>query len=156
MSDAHRQGPDRVKSLIMTLTFALASLSWSTCWARSMSVVESFPMVDQIMDGRATSFSVRFDGPMYHAASRLTLVTPHGSRSLRARLDSEPNTLFAAVGALPPGSYEPQLEARAMDGEAASHVIRDLDESSNGCWTIHDRNKQGRRTAQQRERYGLE
>ena len=123
MSDALRLSPNRVMSLIMTLTVALASLSWSACWARAMSVVESFPMVDQIMDGRATSFSVRFDGPIDHAASRLTLVTPHGSRSLRARLDSEPNTLFTAVGALPPGSYELQWEARAMDGEVSKGTI---------------------------------
>jgi len=123
MSDAVRLSPDRVKTLIVTLTFA-ASLPWSAaCWARSMSVVGSFPMVDQIMDGRATSFSIRFDGPIDHAASRLTLVTPHGVRSLRARLDSEPNTLFTAVGALPAGNYELRWEARAMDGEVSKGII---------------------------------
>jgi len=88
-----------------------------------MSVVESFPMVDQTMDGRATSCSVRFDGPIDHAASRLTLITPHGVRTLRPRLDSEPNTLFTAVGALPPGSYELRWEARAMDGEVSKGTI---------------------------------
>jgi methionine-rich copper-binding protein CopC len=123
MSDAPRLGSDSVKTLIVALTFAVASLSWSTCWARSMSVVESFPMVDQIMNGRATSFSIRFDGPVDHAASRLTLVTPHGSHSLRARLDSEPNTLFTAVGALPAGSYALRWEARAMDGEVSKGTI---------------------------------
>jgi methionine-rich copper-binding protein CopC len=123
MCDAPRLRSDRLKTLIVALTFAVASLSWSTCWARSMSAVESFPMVDQIMNGKATSFSVRFDGPIDHAASRLTLVTPHGSRSLRARLDSEPNTLFTAVGALPPGSYELRWEARAMDGEVSKGTI---------------------------------
>jgi len=123
MSDAVRLSPDRVKTLIVALTFA-ASLPWSAaCWARSMSVVGSFPMVDQIMDGRATSFSIRFDGPIDHAASRLTLVTPHGVRSLRARLDSEPNTLFTAVGALPAGNYELRWEARAMDGEVSKGII---------------------------------
>jgi methionine-rich copper-binding protein CopC len=123
MSGAHWLSSDGVKTLIMALTFAVASLPWSASWGRSMSVVESFPMVDQIMNGRATSFSVRFDGPIDHAASRLTLVTPHGARSLRARLDSEPNTLFTAVGALPPGSYELRWEARAMDGEVSRGTI---------------------------------
>jgi methionine-rich copper-binding protein CopC len=80
-------------------------------------------MVDQIMDGRATSFSIRFDGPIDHAASRLTLVTPHGVRSLRARLNSEPNTLFTAVGTLPAGNYELRWEARAMDGEVSKGII---------------------------------
>ena len=88
-----------------------------------MSVIESFPMVDQVMDGKATSFSIRFDGPIDHAASRLTLTTPNGVRALRPRLDSEPNTLFTWVGALAPGSYELRWEARAMDGEVSKGTI---------------------------------
>lgn len=126
MSDARTTlgtSSGRVKSLIMALTFAVASLAWSGCWARSMSVVESYPRVDQIMEGKATAFSIRFDGPVDHAASRLRLVTPHGLRRLRARLDSEPNTLFATVGALPPGNYELRWEARSMDGEVSQGTI---------------------------------
>jgi methionine-rich copper-binding protein CopC len=126
MSDtqsAPRARCDRGKTLIMALTVAVASLPWSGCWARPMSVLESFPMVDQIMDGTATSFSIRFDGPVNHATSRLTLVTPHGARALHARLDSEPNTLFTGVGILPSGSYELRWEARAMDGEVSKGAI---------------------------------
>ena len=41
----------------------------------------------------------------------------------RSRLDSEPNTLFTAVGTLPPGSYELRWEARAMDGEVSKGTI---------------------------------
>jgi methionine-rich copper-binding protein CopC len=126
MSDARsalRTSSHGVKHLIMALTFAMASLLWSGCWARSMTVVESHPMVDEIMDGRATAFSIRFDGPVDHAASRLTLVTPHGVKSLRPRLDSEPNTLFANVGALPPGSYELRWEARSMDGQVSKGTV---------------------------------
>jgi methionine-rich copper-binding protein CopC len=88
-----------------------------------MSVVESHPMIDQIMDGKARAFSIRFDGPVDHAASRLTLVTPHGLRRLRPRLDSEPNTLFATVGALAPGSYELRWEARSMDGDVSKGTV---------------------------------
>jgi methionine-rich copper-binding protein CopC len=126
MSDtqtAPRATCDRAKTSIMALTFAVASLPWSECWARPMSVLESFPMVNQIMDGTATSFSIRFDGPVNHATSRLTLVTAHGARTLHARLDSEPNTLFTAVGILPSGSYELRWEARAMDGEVSKGTI---------------------------------
>ena len=126
MSDtqiAPRASCDRAKTLILALTFAVASLPWSGCWARPMSVMESFPMINQIMDGTATSFSIRFDGPVDHAKSRLTLVTPHGARALHARLDSEPNTLFTAVGILPSGSYELRWEARAMDGEVSKGTI---------------------------------
>lgn len=91
--------------------------------AKSMSVVNSFPMVNQIMEGAATSFSIRFDGPVAHGSARLTLVTPSGNRSLRARLGSEPNTLFTAVGALAPGAYELRWEVRAMDGQRSMGVI---------------------------------
>jgi len=126
MSDARttlRTSSGRVKTLILALTFAVASLPWSGCWARSMSVTESYPMVNQIMEGKADAFSIRFDGPVNHASSRLTLVTPRGVRSLHARLDSEPNTLFANVGALPPGSYELRWEARSMDGQVTKGTI---------------------------------
>jgi methionine-rich copper-binding protein CopC len=92
-------------------------------WAKPMSVVGSFPMVNQIMEGRATSFSIRFDGPVAHGSARLTLVTPSGSRSLRARLGSEPNTLFTAVGTLPAGNYELRWQVRAMDGQRSDGVI---------------------------------
>ena len=95
----------------------------SPIWAKPMSVVGSYPMVNQIMEGRATSFSIRFDGPVSHGSARLTLVTPSGSRSLRARLGSEPNTLFTAVGELPPGTYELRWQVRAMDGQPSTGVI---------------------------------
>lgn len=119
----HARGSGRAKAPIMVLAFAVASLSWSACWAGSMNVVGSFPMVNEIMDGRATSFSIRFDGPVDHATSRLTLVTPHGTRALHARLDSEPNTLFTAVGTLPAGRYELRWEARSMDGDVTKGTI---------------------------------
>jgi len=107
----------------MALAFAATSLLWSEGWARPMSVVQSYPMVNQIMDGTATSFAIRFDGPINHVTSRLTLLTPSGTRPLHPRLDSEPNTLFSAVGALPPGSYELQWEARSMSGEVSRGTI---------------------------------
>ena len=91
--------------------------------AKPMTVVGSFPMVNQIMEGAATSFSIRFDGPVAHGSARLKLVTPSGSRSLRARLGSEPNTLFTAVGTLAPGTYELLWEVRAMDGQRSTGVI---------------------------------
>ena len=100
---------------------AIASASPSS--ARSMAVMDSFPMVNQIMEGKATAFSIRFDGPVAHGSARLTLVTPRGNRALRARLDSEPNTLFTAVGDLPPGAYELRWEVRALDGQRSTGTI---------------------------------
>jgi len=100
-----------------------AMLSGSSSLARSMAVMESFPMVNQIMEGAATSFSIRFDGPVAHGSARLTLATPSGARTLHARLGSEPNTLFTAVGKLPPGAYELRWEVRAMDGQRSKGTI---------------------------------
>jgi methionine-rich copper-binding protein CopC len=123
MDKRHWVRAERFKTLTMGLMVAFASVPGAACWARSMAVVDSFPMVDQIMDGRAKTFSIRFDGPIDHAASRLTLVTPSGKRALHSRLESEPNTLFTNVGALPKGSYELRWEARSMDGEVSEGTI---------------------------------
>ena len=102
---------------VLALAFLLAmSMGTASVRAKPMTVVGSFPMVNQIMEGRANSFSIRFDGPVAHGSARLTLATPSGNRSLRARLGSEPNTLFTTVGALPPGTYELRWDVRAMDG----------------------------------------
>ena len=47
---------------------------WSVA-ARPMAMVDSYPMVDQIMDGDATAFALRFDAPVDHAGARLILLT---------------------------------------------------------------------------------
>jgi len=114
------------RAAIQGLALACVSLTVAAVMpasAKPMSVVRSFPMVNQIMEGRATSFSIRFDGPVAHGSARLTLVTPEGSRSLRARLGGEPNTLFIAVGDLRPGNYELRWQVRAMDGQRSDGVI---------------------------------
>lgn len=108
---------------LILAAFLGATLATTPALARSMAVMESFPVVDQIMNGSATSFSIRFDGPVAHGSARLTLVTPKGTRTLRARLDSEPNTLFTAVGKLPPGAYQLRWDVRAMDGQRSNGVI---------------------------------
>jgi methionine-rich copper-binding protein CopC len=88
-----------------------------------MAVIESYPKVDQIMDGEATPFVLRFDGPIDQAGARSTLVTPSGQRSLKARLGSRPSTLFAAVGKLAPGAYSLAWRAKARDGEISAGTI---------------------------------
>jgi methionine-rich copper-binding protein CopC len=102
----------------VSVVLALVAATWwpGTAHAQPMSALDSFPVVNQVMDRSATSFAIRFDGPIDHARSRLTLVTPLGVRALRARLNSRPNTLFSAVGALAPGNYQLQWEVMAMNG----------------------------------------
>jgi methionine-rich copper-binding protein CopC len=123
MSGIGRAIRSNTRTTIALLAFSALVLWCSGSWARPMTVVESFPMVNQIMDGSATSFAIRFDGPVDHASSRLMLVTPHGVVPLRARLDSEPNTLYSAVGKLPPGGYELRWEAKAWDGVVSKGTI---------------------------------
>lgn len=115
-------GRSSTRALVLALLLLMCCDATST-WAKPMSVVSSFPIVNQIMDGAANSFSIRFDGPVAHGSARLTLLTPSGNRSLRARLGSEPNTLFTAVGSLPPGAYELRWEVRAMDGQRSTGAI---------------------------------
>jgi methionine-rich copper-binding protein CopC len=98
------------------------------CWAsmvaaQSVRVVSSHPAVDEIMDGSETSFAIRFDRPVDHARSRLTLVTPQGDRPLEPRLETEPNTLFSPVGRLPPGLYELRWEAIESGGAVTRGTI---------------------------------
>jgi methionine-rich copper-binding protein CopC len=119
-----RMTRSRTSTRGLALTLFLVMFTGATpIWAKPMTVIDSFPMVNQIMEGAATSFSIRFDGPVAHGSARLTLVTPGGKRSLHARLGSEPNTLFTAVGALPPGAYEVRWEVRAMDGQRSTGAI---------------------------------
>jgi len=114
----------QVRTLALVGAIAAASLASGSCWARPMAVVDSYPKVNQIMDGEATSFVLRFDGPVDHASARLTLMTPAGPRSLKARLGSQPSTLFAAVGKLPAGTYSLAWQAKARDGEISTGSIQ--------------------------------
>jgi methionine-rich copper-binding protein CopC len=89
----------------------------------AMTVLEQVPTVNQIMDGGALAFALRFDRPIDHGLSSFTLVTPGGSRTLRVRLDAEPNTLYGTIGRLPPGSYQLQWHALAVDRESLAGTI---------------------------------
>lgn len=108
---------------MVVIAVAIAS-AWSAAgWARPMAVMESYPKINQIMDGEATSFALRFDGPVDHGAARLTLMTPAGPRPLKARLGSQPSTLYAAVGKLAPGAYVLAWRAKARDGQVSTGEI---------------------------------
>ena len=82
-----------------------------------MSLVEHVPAVTQLMDGNALAFALRFDQPINHYRSTLTLVTPDGASMLRPRLSAQPNTLYSAIGRLMPGAYELRWQAYAASGE---------------------------------------
>jgi len=112
-----------IMSLAIAAAAAVAALMAQGGGARAMEMVDSTPKVNEIMQGKATAFAIRFDQPVNHRSSRLILVTPQGSRTLPLRLRTEPDTLYANVGPLPSGKYELQWEARAADGTVSKGSI---------------------------------
>jgi methionine-rich copper-binding protein CopC len=88
-----------------------------------MSLVQQVPAVTEITDSSALAFALRFDQPVNHYLSTLTLVTPDGTSMLRVRLSAQPSTLYSAIGRLMPGSYELQWHAHAANGEMLAGMI---------------------------------
>jgi methionine-rich copper-binding protein CopC len=91
--------------------------------ALPMSLVEQVPVVTEIIDGSALAFALRFDQPINHYRSTLTLVTPDGTSPLGVRLSAQPNTLYSAIGRLMPGSYELRWHAHTANGEILAGMI---------------------------------
>jgi methionine-rich copper-binding protein CopC len=66
--------------------------------AATMHVMESRPAAEAVMDGRQTEFFIRFDGPVDHAASVLTVLQDgRVVQVLHPRLNSQPNILYSGV-----------------------------------------------------------
>lgn len=85
----------------------------------TMRMTASFPAANAIMDGRNTRFSVMFDGPVDHKASRLVIEQDGVVRQvLTPRLNSQPNTLYSDGHPLKPGDYTLRWEARGQHGGA--------------------------------------
>ena len=61
---------------------------------------------------------VRFDRPVDHAGSFLAIIG-NGAviRTLRPRLEAEPNVVFARTSMLPPGDYALHWSVHSLDGE---------------------------------------
>jgi methionine-rich copper-binding protein CopC len=88
-----------------------------------MSMVEQVPAVTEITDGSALAFALRFDQPVNHYRSTLTLVKPGGTSMLPFRFSAQPNTLYSAVGRLTAGSYELRWQAHTATGEILAGMI---------------------------------
>jgi methionine-rich copper-binding protein CopC len=109
---------DRNRSRCILLA-VLCVVPLQTAHARQMQVMSSYPMAEAEIDGRNAQYSVRFDGPVDHRASKL-YITQNGQviRELHPLLDSAPDVLFSSTPRLPAGSYELHWEARSMpDGD---------------------------------------
>jgi methionine-rich copper-binding protein CopC len=118
-----RYGSAKISRALAAAVGAVAAASLAGASAQAMGLVEQTPAVNEIMSGSTLAFALRFDQPIDHQLSGLSLVTPQGTRMLRARLDAEPNTLYSAVGQLAPGEYTLHWKARARDGQMLSGSV---------------------------------
>jgi methionine-rich copper-binding protein CopC len=112
-----------ISRALVAAVSAMATASLAGASAQAMGLVEQKPQVNEIMQGSGLAFALRFDQPIDHQGSSLSLVTPQGTKMLRARLDAEPNTLYSAVGQLAPGEYTLHWKARAEDGQTLTGTI---------------------------------
>ena len=90
-------------------------------WAQDVHMMELHPAASAVMDGRSSEFFVRFDRPVDHVHSLLT-ITSGGKvvETLHPRLDSAPDVLFAIAPSLASGNYKLHWSVRTMAGVQAT------------------------------------
>jgi methionine-rich copper-binding protein CopC len=85
--------------------------------AQDVSVLDSAPKAKAVIGEPSSEFFVRFDRPIDHIHSRLSIwrdgqLVEH----LQPRLQSAPEVLFARAPTLPPGQYMLRWTVRTMEG----------------------------------------
>ncbi len=91
------------RRLFLAATFSCAALP---AYAQQPHVVESTPTADAVIGGRSSAFYVRFDRPVDHEDSQLSIGRAGKViEVLHPRLESAPEVLFARAPTLAPGSY---------------------------------------------------
>jgi methionine-rich copper-binding protein CopC len=92
----------RRKLLLTAFSLGLAG----PAYAQQPRVLESEPKADAVIGRRSSAFYVRFDRPVDHEDSRLS-IRQDGKviEDLHPRLESAPEVLFARAPTLPPGRY---------------------------------------------------
>ena len=97
--------------------------------AAKMHVMESRPVAETVLENGLTEIFIRFDGPVDHAGSRLTVLRDgRVIETLHPRLDAEPNVLYADAPRLAPGAYLLRWSTRSVpdlegsDGDIAFTV----------------------------------
>ena len=96
----------RFRTAVTTAGAAAALLLSCPAYAAKMHVVQSWPTAQAVMHGDQTEFFVRFDGPVDHAGSVLSVVQDGRIlQILHPRLNAQPDTLYSGVRRLAPGAY---------------------------------------------------
>lgn len=85
--------------------------------AQDIQVLDSQPKAQAVIGEPGSSFFVRFDRPIDHIKSSLSIW--RGGElieRLQPRLESAPEVLFARAPTLPPGSYTLRWAVRTVEG----------------------------------------
>jgi methionine-rich copper-binding protein CopC len=95
----------------------LALLAPVPAWADDVRVMDSQPTAKAVIGEPGSSFFVRFDRPIDHIQSRLSIYRDGQLvERLEPRLQTEPNILFARAPTLPPGEYTMHWVVRTFEG----------------------------------------
>jgi len=100
--------------LVCLLAMLTAGL-WKPATAQDVSVLDSAPKAKAVIGEPSSSFFVRFDRPIDHIHSGLS-IWRNGQlvEHLQPRLESSPDVLFARAPTLPPGEYMLRWAVRTM------------------------------------------
>ena len=105
------------RSAIVVLSTMGVLYSLAPAYADEVHVVQSTPAASAVIDGRSSAFLVRFDRPVDHVHSTLS-ITRDGKlvERLQPRLESAPEVLFARAPTVPAGDYKLHWSVRTMAG----------------------------------------
>ena|SRR5882672_4239388 len=101
--------------VLVCLLAMLAAGFWKPATAQDVSVLDSAPKAKAVIGEPSSSFFVRFDRPIDHIHSGLS-IWRNGQlvEHLQPRLESSPDVLFARAPTLPPGEYMLRWAVRTM------------------------------------------
>lgn len=104
-----------IRRLALVGLFALAFSASAA--AQDVQVMDSAPKAQAVIGEPGSSFFVRFDRPIDHIHSNLSIWRDgRPVEHLQPRLQSSPDVLFARAPTLPPGEYLLRWTVRTMEG----------------------------------------
>lgn len=104
-----------VRRLVLVGLFAMAFSASAA--AQDVRVTDSAPKAEAVIGEPSSSFFVRFDRPIDHIHSRLSIWRDGRLvEYLQPRLQSSPDVLFARAPTLAPGQYMLRWTVRTMEG----------------------------------------
>jgi methionine-rich copper-binding protein CopC len=104
-----------IRRVVLTGLFAMV---WpALAWAQDVQVMDSAPKAKAVIGEPGSSFYVRFDRPIDHIHSSLSIWRDgRVVQRLQPRFQSAPDVLFARAPTLPPGEYMLRWTVRTMEG----------------------------------------